>query len=59
MLKLSRITDYGIVLLAHLAKGAHTCAEPQNARDLAIGSGSGQAVGDGGGRGGHVSAHYG
>jgi len=33
--RLSKITDYGIVLLAHLAKDATESAEPQNARELA------------------------
>ena len=38
MFRLSKITDYGIVLLAHLAKGADgtaSPAEPHNARELA------------------------
>jgi FeS assembly SUF system regulator len=35
LFRLSKITDYGIVLLAHLAKGANESAEPQNARELA------------------------
>lgn len=36
MFKLSKTTDYGIVLLARLAQTAST--EPQNARELAAGS---------------------
>jgi FeS assembly SUF system regulator len=35
LFRLSKITDYGIVLLAHLAKGADGPAEPHNARELA------------------------
>lgn len=39
MFKISRLTDYGVVLLSHLAQSHGLKAAPSSARDLALASG--------------------